>query len=156
MRVAYHDSMGERSNEEVVHAYVRAIVENDAAAMARLRDPDWTVEYPQSGELIRGHANERVIADNYPGGIPEVDLGRIVGSEDRWVVSPSFTFERIAGSGETWWGEGKAHYPDGSTWYVATMYRLRGARIHREITYWAAPFDPPAWRAPWVEPIGER
>ena len=60
--------MAERTNEEVVRAYLRAIVENDADAMAALRDPDWYVDYPQSGERIRGHRNERAIADNYPGG----------------------------------------------------------------------------------------
>lgn len=139
-----------------MHAYVRAMVENDGDALARLRDTDWTLDYPQSGERIRGHASDRAIADHYPGGLPEVDPGRIVGSEDRWVVTPSFTFERIAGSGDTWWGEGMATYPGGSTWHVATMYRLRGGRIYREITYWALPFDPPAWRSQWVERIEER
>jgi SnoaL-like domain len=145
--------MPERTNEEVIRAYLQAIVSNDAATQARLRDPDWFVDYPQSGERIRGHANERAIADHYPGGLPEVDPGRLVGSEDRWVVTPSFTYERIAGSGDTWWGEGRAHYPDGSTWFVASMYRLRDGRVLRETTYWALPFDPPAWRAEWVEPI---
>lgn len=148
--------MSERSNEEVVYAYLRAQTENDVGTLARLRDPGWTIEYPQSGELIRGHANERAIADDYPGGLPDIDPGRIVGSEDTWVVTPSFTFERIAGSGDTWWGEGKARYADGSTWHVASMYQLRGGRVFREVTYWAEPFDPPAWRAQWVEPIEER
>jgi hypothetical protein len=148
--------MSERSNEEVVYAYLRAQTENDVGTLARLRDPGWTIEYPQSGELIRGHANERAIADDYPGGLPDIDPGRIVGSEDTWVVTPSFTFERIAGSGDTWWGEGKARYADGSTWHVASMYQLRDGRVFREVTYWAEPFDPPAWRAQWVEPIEER
>jgi len=148
--------MGERSNEEVVHDYLRAMVENDSEAFARLRDPDWFLDYPQSGERIRGQANDRAVADHYPGGLPEVDTGRIVGSEDRWVVTPSFTFARIAGSGDTWWVEGTATYPGGSVWYVATMYQLRGGRILREVTYWAEPFDPPAWRAAWVERIEER
>lgn len=148
--------MAAPTNEDVVRAYTRAIVANDGDAMARLRDPDWTCDYPQSGELIRGHANDRAIADDYPGGLPEVDPGRIVGSEDRWVVTPSFTFERIAGSGDTWWVEGVARYPAGSVWHVVSMYRVRDGRIHREVTYWAAPFDPPAWRAAWVEPIGVR
>jgi hypothetical protein len=145
--------MAQRTNEEVIHAYIRALTENDAEALASLRDPDWFVDYPQSSERIRGHANERAIADNYPGGIPEVDAGRIVGSEDRWVVTPSFTFERIAGGGETWWSEGRARYPDGSLWHIVSMYRLHDGRIAREITYWALPFDAPAWRAGWVEPI---
>jgi ketosteroid isomerase-like protein len=146
--------MSERTNEEVVRAYMQALVVNDADALARLRDPDWVLDYPQSGERIRGHANDRAIADHYPGGLPEVDPGRFVGSEDRWVVTPSFTYERVAGSGDTWWVEGTARYPDGSTWYVASLYRMRTGRIFRETTYWALPFDPPAWRAEWVEPIG--
>ena len=145
--------MAERSNEEVVRAYLRALVDNDAPAMARLRDPAWVLEYPQSGERIRGHANEREIADHYPGGLPEVDPGRLVGSEDRWVVTPSFTFQRVAGSGDTWWGEGRARYPDGSLWHIVTMYQLRDGRVFHEVTYWALPFDPPAWRAEWVERI---
>jgi SnoaL-like domain len=145
--------MADRTNEEVVRAYMDAVVVNDADVMKALRDPDWILDYPQSGERFRGHANERAMADNYPGGLPEVDPGRIVGSEDRWVVTPSFTYERIAGSGDTWWCEGTARYPDGSTWYALTMFRLRGGLILREITYWALPFDPPAWRAQWVEPI---
>jgi len=145
--------MSERTNEEVIRAYLRALVANDADALAGLRDPDWFVDYPQSGERIRGNANDRAIADHYPGGVPEVDPGRLAGSEDRWVVTPSFTYERIAGSGDTWWVEGKAHYSDGSTWYLASLYQVRGGRILRETTYWALPFDPPAWRAQWVEPI---
>ncbi len=146
--------MAERTSEEIVHAYMRALTDNDEAALASLRDPDWVLDYPQSGERIRGHANERGIADHYPGGLPDVDAGRIVGSEDRWVVTPSFTFERIAGSGETWWSEGRARYPDGSTWHIVSMYKLHDRRIAHEVTYWAEPFDAPDWRAQWVEPIG--
>jgi limonene-1,2-epoxide hydrolase len=145
--------VAEPTNEEVVRAYIGALTANDADAIGRLREPDWRVDYPQSGERIRGHANERAIADNYPGGLPDIDPSRVVGSEDRWVVTPSFTFERIAGSGDTWWSEGKARYPDGSLWHVVTMYQLHDGRIHRETTYWAEPFDPPGWRAGWIEPI---
>jgi hypothetical protein len=150
---AYHHAMAERTNEEVIRTYLQALIENDAATLARLRDPDWTVDYPQSRERIRGHVNERAVADAYPGGVPAVDPGRVVGSEDRWVVTPSFTLERIAGGGDAWWSEGRVHYADGTTWYVASIYQLRAGRIHREVSYWAEPFDPPAWRAAWVEPI---
>jgi hypothetical protein len=146
--------MAQLTNEEVIHAYIHALTIDDAAALARLRDPGWMVDYPQSGERIRGHANERAIADNYPGGLPDIDPSRIVGAEDRWVVSPSFTFQRVAGSGETWWTEGRARYPDGSLWHLVTMFRLHDGRVAREITYWAEPFEAPAWRAAWVEEIG--
>jgi hypothetical protein len=146
--------MAELTNDEVIHAYIHALTVDDAAALAQLRDPGWVLDYPQSGERIRGHANERAIADNYPGGLPDFDPNRIVGSEDRWVVSPSFTFQRVAGSGETWWTEGRARYPDGSLWHLVTMFRLHDGRVAREITYWAEPFEAPAWRAAWVEEIG--
>jgi hypothetical protein len=145
--------MAERSNEEVVHAYLKALSDRDREATGRLRHPGWTAEYPQSGERIRGHATEVAIADHYPGGLPQVDPGRIVGSEDRWVVTPSFTFERVVGSGDSWWGEGKVHYPDGSTWLIVSLYELRDGTILRETTYWSLPFDPPAWRAQWIEAI---
>ncbi len=75
--------MTHRSNEEIVEAYLRAYVANDEPAMAALRRPDWVVEYPQSGELIRGHANERAIAANYPGGLPDIATDQVVGSEDQ-------------------------------------------------------------------------
>lgn len=145
--------MPQRSNEEIVDAYLSALVADDAAAMGALRHRDWIVDYPQSGERIRGHANERAIADNYPGGLPEIAPGQVVGSEDQWVVSPSFTYERIVGSGDAWFVRGKALYPDGSTWHVASIYRLRDGLILHEITYWAEPFESPAWRAEWVESI---
>ncbi len=145
--------MVERSNEEIIHAYLEALTAEDRDTMGRLRHPDWILDYPQSGERIRGHANEVAIAENYPGGLPQVEANRLVGSEDHWVVTPSFTFERITGSGDAWWTEGKAQYPDGSTWYLASIFQLRDGTVFRETTYWAEPFDPPEWRAQWVELI---
>jgi SnoaL-like domain len=146
--------MPDMTNEEVVHAYVAAMTANDGEAMGRLRHEDYILDYPQSGERIRGHASEREIAANYPGGVPDLE-GRpqVVGIDDRWVMTPSFTFERIAGSGEAWWLEARVVYPDGARWNLVALCRLRDGRIHRETDYWAEPFDPPDWRARWVERI---
>jgi hypothetical protein len=33
------------------------------------------------------------------------------------------------------------------------LIELVDGRIHRESSYFAEPFDPPAWRAPYVERI---
>jgi hypothetical protein len=147
--------MAERSNEEVVYAYLEALSarDHDWDRIGRCRHADWVLEYPQSGERIRGHANDVAIHDRYPGGLPELDPKRVIGSEDRWVVTPSLTVNRIVGSGEAWFSEGIFHYPDGSTWHVAAIYQLRDGKVLRETVYWAPPFDPPAWRAQWVEPI---
>ena len=59
----------------------------------------------------------------------------------------------IVGSGDSWWGDGTAIYPDGSHWFAAALIELRGGLIYRETWYFAPPLEPPAWRAAWVERI---
>jgi hypothetical protein len=140
------------SNEDVVRRYVAAHAAHDYDTIAALRDPDWTMEWPQSGERVRGNANDRAIMENWPGGRPS-NLGlRVVGSEDRWVVTPLNTVNRIAGSGDFWWADGTSSYPDGSAWFVAALLQLRGGRLYRETWYFGPAFEAPAWRAAWVEP----
>jgi hypothetical protein len=131
------------SNEEIVRHYLQAL--------GALRDPEWSWEWPQSGERIRGNANERAMADHWPGGVPSPELLRVVGSEDRWFVTPFNTVHRVVGSGDFWWADGTTTYPDGSTWFIAALLELKGDKIHRETWYFAPPFEAPAWRAPWVE-----
>lgn len=55
------------------------------------------------------------------------------------------------GSGDYWWSEWRVAYPDGSQYLCVGLLELKDGLIHREIVYWAAPFDAPDWRAPWVE-----
>ena len=147
--------MPERTNDEVVRAYLDGYSTNDRATLSRLRHADWMCTYPQSRERIRGDANDQAIADNYPGGMPLVDSTRIVGSEDHWVVTPSYTVERVAGSGDSWWVEARMVYPDGRFWFTAMLLDIRDGKIWRETTYWAEPFESPEWRAAWVERIPE-
>jgi len=146
--------MTERSNEDIVRAYWRAHATHDSDALTALRHPDWTAEWPQSGERVRGDANDRALTANFPGGLPNVKAERVVGSEDRWVMTPLFSIQRVVGSGDFWWGEGSVAYPDGSTWCLAVLLELRDGRIYRETDYFAAPFDAPEWRAQWVERMG--
>jgi len=40
------------SNEEVVHRYAEASAAGDLEGLAALRTPDWTAEWPQSGEYV--------------------------------------------------------------------------------------------------------
>ena len=142
------------SNEEVVRRYLAAHVVHDYDTTGELRAPDWTVDWPQSGERVRGTANDRAIMDNWPGGRPSGLAVRAVGSEDRWVVTPMNTIQRVVGSGDLWRFDGTSAYPDGSTWFIAGLVQLRNRKVYRETWYFAAPFDAPAWRAAWVEPIG--
>ncbi|HKF86327.1 MAG TPA: hypothetical protein VKB30_11125 [Candidatus Limnocylindrales bacterium] len=145
--------MAETSNEQVVHRYLAAHKAHDYDAVETMRHRDWAVDWPQSGERVRGVANDRAIMDNWPGGLPEALEIRVVGAEDHWVVTPSFTMVRIVGSGDSWWGDGTASYPDGSTWHAAMLLELRGGLVYHETWYFAPPLEAPAWRAQWVERI---
>jgi hypothetical protein len=143
--------MPPRSNEEVARAYMDAHMAHDYAALAELRAPEWFQEWPQSGERVRGHANDHAIMTSWPQGTPMGKFGRLVGSEDRWVVTPAWTYQRIVGSGEMWWSDGTGRYPDGSTWFVVGMFEIRDGKVRRETWYFGPPLEAPAWRAAWVE-----
>ncbi len=143
--------MAQPSNEEIVRRYIGALATHDGDTLGSGRNADWTMEFPQSGERIRGHANDRAIIDHWPDGRPTGEGFQVFGSEDRWVVTPFNTVQRIVGSGDFWWADGTARYPDGSSWFLAVQLQLKGGKVHRERWFFAPPFDAPAWRAAWVE-----
>src|SRR5713101_1121508 len=68
------DGLGGRSvtpktNREVVERYVNGMKARDLDIQAEVCAPDMIVEYPQSGERIRGWANVRAVLENYPSGL---------------------------------------------------------------------------------------
>jgi ketosteroid isomerase-like protein len=145
------ENVANPSNEEIVRRYYQAQAAHDYDSAGALRDPDWLVEWPQSGERIRGNANVRAIMENWPDGRPSGLSVRVVGSEDEWVVTPSNTIHRVVGSGDYWFADGTSLYPDGSTWFLSVLIQLRDGKVYRETCYFAPPFEAPAWRAAWVE-----
>jgi len=144
--------MAEASNEDVVRRYLAAHRAHDFATLSQLRDPDWTVEWPQSRERVRGDANDRAIMEHWPEGMPAAgEIGALVGTEDRWVMTPAFTFVRVVGDGDHWWFEGTGSYPEGATWHVVGLLQLRSHRLFRETWYFGPPLPAPDWRSAWVE-----
>ena len=149
--------MGDRlSNEEVVRRYAASSATADLEQMAALRHPSWSVSWPQSGEQVHSHQAFSEILRHYPGGTPRTELTRIVGTEDRWIVTPSNTVMRVVGSGDFWWCEWETIYPDGHTYLCVDLLQLSEGLILHEIVYWAPPFAAPDWRAPWVEQADDR
>ena len=146
--------MAPPSNEQVVRRYVEAVTAHDPNMLGQLRHQEWTAEWPQSGERVRGDANNRAIIDNWPGGRPSARVNRVVGAEDRWVVTPLFTVQRVVGSGDFWWAAGTVSYADGSTWFDVILLELRDGTVLRETWYFAPSSEAPAWRAQWVERMG--
>jgi len=143
--------MSELTNEQVVEQYAEASARLDTEALARLRHADWTVVWPQSGERVHSSEAFAEIVRNYPGGPARSEVTRVVGAEDRWVVSPGNTILMVAGSGDFWWSEWRVTYPDGDLYLCVDLMELRDRKIWRETVYWATPFEAPTWRAPWVE-----
>ena len=146
--------MSDKSNREVVERYIRATMEQDFETEAQLRDPDFVMEFPQSGERIRGVANNRAVTENYPGGLAggRVEKKALHGGEDRWVITPVGTLLRIEGTGDVYTALFTLVYPgDERVWHATAFVELRDGKVLKQTVIFGAPFEAPAWRAKWVE-----
>ena len=93
---------------------------------------DAVVEYPQSGERVRGRHNVQALRSQHP-------------------ARPSgFVVRRIVGGGELWVTEYEITY-DGRRFNTVSIMEFQAGKVVRETQYFAEPFEPPAWRARWVE-----
>lgn len=97
---------------------------------------DFVQEWPQSGERVRGKEACLSIFRSYPGGTPKMALRRITGGGDTYVAELDMDY-------------------GGKPVHGVSILEFRGDRIARETDYFADPFEPPAWRAQWVEPMPE-
>jgi hypothetical protein len=92
---------------------------------------DALLEYPQSGERIRGRGNIQLTRSLQP-------------NKKRFMV------QRISGSGSLWVTQYILSY-DGRPSYTVSIMEFEGDKVARETQYFADPFDAPAWRKQWVE-----
>lgn len=128
-------------NRATVEQFLSAMAANDIEAQERLLSDDIVEEYPQSGERIRGKDNRRAILENYPGGTPRET------SES----GPSPKPPVVTGAGDDFTAAGQITYPNGETWQVVALIELHDGKISKITSYFGAPFEAPAWRAPYVE-----
>jgi ketosteroid isomerase-like protein len=124
--------MSEAANRAAIQALVDAINRGDRAALDDVFTDDIVMEWPQSGERIRGSHNRREIYSRFPS-LPRVTPTRIVGAGDIWVL------------------EARLDYGDGDPYLCVFVFETRDGRIAREIAYWSKPLVAPEWRAPFVE-----
>jgi SnoaL-like domain len=145
------------SSRGVIERYARTFDTNDLDAQEALFHDDVVNEYPQSGERVLGKANNRAVAEQYPGSdvAPlSASSSRVVGADDEYVVGPSFNVTHITGSGDEFVLVALVTYPNGETWHMIQFIRLRDGLVWRIQSYFGAPFGPPEWRAAWVEVSG--
>jgi hypothetical protein len=94
---------------------------------------DAVLDYPQSGERIRGRHN--------------IQESRFVQPNKK-----RFTVRRIIGSGDLWVSEFILSY-DGKPSYTVSIMEFREGLVAHETQYFADPFDPAPSRARLVERI---
>ena len=141
----------------VAERYAKALAENDLAAQRELLHPEYVGRYPQSGEVIRGVANRVAVGEQYPGRETRelrAELGGIRGKDEHYVTAPSWpawSLVHISGTGDEFTLFGTITYPNADTWHAVALITLRDGKIWREIDYFAPRFDPPEWRAAYVD-----
>ena len=140
-------------NATTAKKYAEALESKDLHATARLLDPNVVVHYPQSGEVFRGRDNYITMLSNHPG-LPEANVPKVSGDSGSVHVSTSVPFGMpivsIAGSGDVWIVEGSVEYGDGSRFDVVAVLEMSDGLVVEETWYWAAPFEAPSWRLPYV------
>jgi len=124
--------MSEAAHPAAIDALVNAINANDLQALDAVFTEDVILEWPQSGERIRGGSDRREIYRRFPS-------------------LPKVTPQRTTGSGDVWVLEASLDYGDGDPYQCVFIFSMRDGKIAREVGYWSKPFPAPEWRAAWVE-----
>jgi SnoaL-like domain len=106
---------------------------NDFAAEHEIYRADAVLEYPQSGERIRGRDN--------------IQASRAAQPNDK-----RFTVRRVLGGGDLWISELVLTY-DEEPFYVVSIMEFERGEVVRETQYFGEPFAPGPSRAQWVERI---
>jgi hypothetical protein len=104
---------------------------NDFAAKHEIYREDAVLEYPQSGERIRGRRNIQASRIAQPSR-KRFQVRRIIGAVDLWVTEYVLTY-------------------DGRPSYTVSIMEFRDGKVARETQYFGEPFEPGPSRARWVE-----
>lgn len=107
---------------------------NDFDDEHRIYRDDAILEYPQSGERLRGRQNIQASRAAQPN-------------------AKRFTVRRIIGGGNVWVSELVLTY-DGQPFYVVSVMEFEDGEVVRETQYFGEAFDPGPSRAQWVEQMG--
>ena len=104
---------------------------NDFVAEHAIYADHAVLEYPQSGERIRGPHN--------------IQASRMMQPNRK-----RFNVRRVIGGGDLWVSELILTYDEQPVFAVSIM-EFEGGRVVRETQYFAEPFEPGPSRAQWVE-----
>ena len=124
-------------DKQVVEAFWSAMETNDFHAAARFLHDDYLLDWPQSGERVRGRDNFAALNTAYP-------------TAGRW----HFEINHIATDGDLIVTD--VTVTDGTrTDRAITFSTVRDGKIWKQVEFWPEPFEAPAWRVQWVEKISK-
>jgi hypothetical protein len=126
--------MNESEIREMLDRHWAASDANDFDIEHDIYREDALLEYPQSGERIRGRRN--------------IQASRVAQPNAK-----RFSVRRIVGAGDLWVTEFVLAY-DGRPSYSVSVMEFADGKVVRETQYFADPFEPGPSRAQWVEPAG--
>lgn len=122
-----------QANKQIIESFWNAMQSNDFRSAGEILHDEYLLEWPQSGERIRGRANFVAINENYPAhGRWEFSVLGIVAEGNRVVSDVNVTDGVV-------------------TARVITFSTIRDGRILHQVEFWPDPFEAAAWRAQWVE-----
>lgn len=121
----------ENTNKKVIERLIRCINDRKIDVMDELFHEDAVMEWPQSGERIRGADNRRGIYKSFPQ-LPTITPLRILSNGDLVVAEALFDYA-------------------GPRYQAVFIFEFRDGKIAKETAYWTTPFEVPDWRAKWVE-----
>ena len=122
-----------QTSKQIIEEFWAAMQTNDFNAAGDYLHDDYILEWPQSGERVRGRANFVAINEHYPAhGRWEFTVHRLIAEDDQVVSDVGVTDGTIAAR-------------------VITFSTIRDGKILRQIEFWPDPFEPAPWRAQWVE-----
>jgi hypothetical protein len=123
--------MDDREIRSALNHHWAASDANDFEAEHQIYREDAVLEYPQSGERIRGRQ-------------------KIQSSRAAQPNRKRFTVRRIIGAGDLWVTEYVLTY-DGRPSYTVSIMDFSNGKVARETQFFGDPFEPAHSRAQWVE-----
>lgn len=125
--------MNHEAAKQIVERFWIAMQMNDFEAAGKFLHDDYILEWPQSGERMRGRENFVAVNENYP-------------AHGRW----EFTVHRLLAEGSEVVSD--VEVTDGVVRGRAiTFSTVQDGRILFQVEFWPDPHDPPDWRKEWVE-----
>ena len=122
-------------SKQIIERFWKTMQTNDFKAAGEFLHDDYVLEWPQSGERIRGRANFVAVNENYPAyGRWEFTLHHIIAEGNQVVSDVGITDGKLKDR-------------------VITFFTIRDGKIIHQLEFWPDPFEPAAWRAQWVETI---